>query len=73
MVTISIPVINKHSIFVGDGETYEYTIDYNATDIEVMVSGLYLTNGEDFSYEDNTITLEEIPEDDSNINIKYKV
>lgn len=73
MVIIDIPLIQKKKSFIGDGTTSTYLIEENAQDIEVIVSGIYLTENEDFSYSINTITIFEVPLIDENINIKYVI
>jgi len=73
MVFIDIPEQSNKEVFVGDGTTNTFIItETSPINIEVYVSGLLLTEGEDYSISSNEITLIEPPLADENINIFYK-
>jgi len=73
MVTIDIPLIKNIDIFIGDGTTKEFIIQENAMELEVIVSGIYLTIDEDYTYDINKIVFIEVPLLEENINIKYNI
>jgi hypothetical protein len=73
MVTMNIPSVQKHDKYIGDGSTYEFYIPTHAVDVEVMLEGVYLTKDEDFTYSSGVVTLIEVPFQDDNINIRYKI
>lgn len=73
MVVIDIPLLNQKDIFIGDGTTTSFDLSSdNPIDITVYISGLFLTEGEDYSINNNTVTFTEIPLENENINILYK-
>jgi len=72
MVYINVPIIDKKTKIISDGSNI-LNIDTSAIDVEVFISGLYLTEGEDFIFSNGEITLTETPLIDENINIKYKI
>jgi len=74
MVTIDIPVLDKKDTFMGDSNNSVFVLtNNNPTDIHVYVSGIYLTETEDYTTSDNEVTFVEAPLQDENINILYKV
>ena len=74
MVFIDVPTVNKKESFIGDGSTFDYTIaDINPTDIHILVSGIYLTEFQDYTISGSTISIIEAPLLDENINIIYKI
>ena len=74
MVIIDIPSISKKDTFIGDDSTTTFTLtNNNPVDIHIYISGLYLTEGEDYTISGNQVTFIDIPLAEENINIIYKV
>jgi hypothetical protein len=74
MVVIDIPSIDKKDSFIGDDLTDTFTLtNSNPTEIHVYVSGIYLTENEDYTISGNQITFTDTPLSDENINILYKI
>jgi hypothetical protein len=71
MVYINIPSINKKESFVSDGSDTFTISDANPKNIDVIVSGIYLTENEDYTIINNKITFIDSPINGENINIKY--
>lgn len=73
MVFIDVPSLSKKETFIGDSLTSSYTLSESSPiDIHVLVSGIYLTEIEDYIISGNTINFLENPLLDENINIIYK-
>lgn len=73
MVVIDIPSISKKDVFIGDDITSTFTLSNHPVDIHVYISGLYLTEDEDYTITGNQIEFFEAPLLNENINILYKV
>lgn len=73
MVQINIPLIKHKEIYSGDGVISSFTLDAIPLNIEVIVSGIYLTEHEDYEISSNVITFTEVPLLDENINIIYDI
>jgi len=73
MVYINIPILNKKMSLISDGSDTLTLDDLEASDVEVIVSGIYLTETEDYSISNGKITFENIPLAGENINIRYKI
>ena len=73
MVIINIEPENKKISEVISSDTNTYEIDEFAFNVEIMLSGLYLTENEDYSFDTGTITFFETVLENENINIKYQV
>lgn len=72
-MTIDIPVLEHKDTFIGDGTTSEFLLSkINPFDIHVTISGLYLTENQDYIISGNSIIFIEVPLQDENINIFYK-
>ena len=73
MVFIDIPELQTKDTFIGDGSTIEYTLsNINPIDIHVMISGIYLTELQDYIVSANKVIFNEVPLLNENINIVYK-
>ena len=73
MVQINIPTVNKRDIFVGDGTISTFVLSHsNVFDVHVIISGIYLTENEDYTVSGNIVTFVETPLDGENINIVYR-
>jgi hypothetical protein len=74
MVVIDIPSTDKKDSFIGDNVTSTFTLsNSNPTEVHVYVSGIYLTENEDYTISGNQITFIDVPLSDENINILYKI
>jgi len=73
MVIINISPEPKKVTVVNENEINTFEIDESASDIEVMISGLYLTENEDYTFENGIITFNENILPGENINIKYLI
>lgn len=73
MVILNIVLKNKKISKVVENEIDSFEIDRFAINVEIMLSGLYLTENEDYSFDSGTITFFETVLENENLNIKYQV
>jgi hypothetical protein len=73
MVHIDIPILEQKDTFIGDGTEDTFLLTkQNAFDIHVAISGLYMTENQDYIISGNYIIFTEIPLLNENINVFYK-
>jgi len=73
LVILNIVLKNKKISKVVENEIDSFEIDRFAINVEIMLSGLYLTENEDYSFDSGTITFFETVLENENLNIKYQV
>lgn len=77
MTTIDIPTLHKKDTYIGDGQNTDFSLTSSGTptNINVFVSGIYMTENEDFNIDldSNTIQFFEVPIEGENINILYEI
>jgi len=72
MVHIDIPVLKTKYKFISDGTEDTITLPHNnPLNIQIFVSGIYLTEDEDYTVDGSEITFAEVLLKDENVNILY--